>query len=280
MRTTTRTFARDVNKAKTLVLVTEEEERTLPSGDSSVVRITSSPDTNGRLQITERETVQTQQIGEHVEESQSTIALPSINGGLAPAVRTDEIRKRGANDTVECKKATLLLDGGGNWQVNEIRQTTSGREGDSRISEERVSRPDGEGKLREVSRVVSKASENSFGEKHNKVETYSIDVPGTPEDGSLHLLERTTVTQRSGSTGEQLTERQVEKINPGDPSSGPRVSVFFGDRVQSAPSGEQATRTIRVRDASGSFEVVSVETKKTDRTHPVQLQQTPAQQSK
>lgn len=74
--------------------------------------------------------------------------------------------------------------------MNEIRQTTSGRQGDSRISEERVSRPDAEGKLREVSRVVSKASENSSGEKHNEVETYSIDVPGTPEDGSLHLVER------------------------------------------------------------------------------------------
>lgn len=72
----------------------------------------------------------------------------------------------------------------------------------------------------------------------------------------------------------------MEKINPGDPSSGTRVSLLFGDMVQSAPSGEQATRTIRVRDASGSFEVVSVETKKAGRTHPVQVQQTPAQQPK
>jgi hypothetical protein len=100
--------------------------------------------------------------------------------------------------------------------VNEIRETTSGREGDSRISEERVSRPDAAGKLREISRVVSKGSEDSSGEKRNKVESYSIDVPGTPEDGSLHLVERTTVTQRSSSPGEQVTERQVEKFNPGD----------------------------------------------------------------
>ena len=50
MRTTTRTFGRDLNGRKTLVQVTEEENHTLPGGDSNVIRITSNPDVYGKLQ--------------------------------------------------------------------------------------------------------------------------------------------------------------------------------------------------------------------------------------
>ena len=128
--------------------------------------------------------------------------LLSINGGFAPAVKTREIRKRNANDTVQSEKSTLLLDGGGRWQVNEIRQTTSRREGDSRITEERISRLDAEGKLSEISRVVSTGARDLPGEKRNTVETYSIDVPGTTRDGNLHLVERVSTSSQSNASGD------------------------------------------------------------------------------
>jgi hypothetical protein len=54
VRTTTLTFGRDVNGAKTLVQVTEEEKHTEPTGDSAVVRITSNPDVNGKVQEVQR----------------------------------------------------------------------------------------------------------------------------------------------------------------------------------------------------------------------------------
>jgi hypothetical protein len=54
-RTTTRTYAQDVNGAKTLVQVIDEEKHTLPGGDSKVVRATSNPDANGRLQLVQRQ---------------------------------------------------------------------------------------------------------------------------------------------------------------------------------------------------------------------------------
>ena len=276
VRITTRAFAQDINKAKILVQVTEEEKHTLPSGDSNIAKITSNSDTNGKLQVVERETVESRKIRENMEETQTTIALPSING-LVPAVKTRETRKRGLNDEVESEKDTLLLDGGGNWQVNEIRKTTSRREGDTRISEERVSRLDAEGKLSEISRVLSKQTENSPAEKRATQESYSSDVPGTARDGSLHLVERTTAIQRSSSNGEQDTEQQVEKVDPGNPSSGLRVSVLSSDKVQPTPSGEQAKHTIQVRDASGSFDVVSVDTTKSDRIPTIQIQQEPAE---
>src|SRR3984893_5735567 len=42
VRTTTRTFGRDADGAKTLVQVTEEEKHTLPGGGSNLVRATSN----------------------------------------------------------------------------------------------------------------------------------------------------------------------------------------------------------------------------------------------
>src|ERR1700757_4490796 len=42
-KTTTRTFARDVNGMKALVQVTEEEKHTSPEGDANAVRMTSNP---------------------------------------------------------------------------------------------------------------------------------------------------------------------------------------------------------------------------------------------
>ena len=163
VRTTTRTFGRDSNGAKTLVQVTEEEARTVPGGGSNIVRTTSNPDANGNLQLVQRQIDETKKISKDVEETKTTVMLPSINGDLAPAMKTQERRERSANDTVTSQKTTLLPDGTGNWQESETRQATTRQDGKERTTEERISRPDGEGKLSEVSRTVSKDSENAPG---------------------------------------------------------------------------------------------------------------------
>jgi hypothetical protein len=273
IRTTTRTFGRDVNGRKTLVQVTEEEKHTLPGGDSNVIRITSSPYVNGKVQ----ELVETKRVSTDVEETKTTVMLPSANGGLAPAFKTHELRKRSANNTIDSQETTLLPDGAGNWHVSEVRQAATRQEGTNCTTEERVSRLDSEGKLVEVSHVVSKESERISGEKRSVVETYSIDVPGTTRDGSLHLVERKTSTERSSSTGERATEQQVERTNPGDPGAGVRVSVLVDGRMVPAPFGFQATRTVRLRDLNGNFEVVEVDTTKSDKVLTIQVQQTPAE---
>src|SRR4029077_4344414 len=99
VRTTTRTFGRDSNGEKTLVQVTEEEKHTLPGGDSKVVRSTSNADVNGNLQVVQRQTEETKRTSKDVEETKTTVMLPSVNGGLAPAMKVEERRTRGANDT-------------------------------------------------------------------------------------------------------------------------------------------------------------------------------------
>jgi hypothetical protein len=272
VRTTTRTFGRDADGTKTLVQVTEEESRTQAGGGSNVVRTTSNPDANGNLQLVQRQVEETKKISKDVEETKTTVMLPGINGDLAPAMKTQERRERSANDTVTSQKTTSLADGTGNWQVSETRQATTRQDGKERTTDERVSRPDGEGKLAEVSHTVSKESENAPGERHNTVETYSVDVPGAARDGSLHLVERSTTAQKTSSTGQQTTARQVERADPGDPDSGLRVSIVSTDTVRPGSSGAQATQTIQLLDSNGNFETVSVDTAKSDNTHAVQVQ--------
>jgi hypothetical protein len=277
VRTTTRTIGQDVNGRKALVQVTEEEKHILSGDDSNIVRVTYNPDANGRLQPVQREIVETKNIGKDLEETNTTVMLTSINGGLAPAFRTHELRKRAANDMVETEKTTWLPEVNGKWQLSEIRQNTTTQEAKDRRIEERVFRPDAEGKLGQISRVVSQESQSTSGEKRSVVETYSIDVPGITRDGSLHLVERKTSIVSPSSTGERATEQKVEQTNPGDPGSGLRVSVLVDGRIVPGPSGEQSTVTIRARDSIGSFGVVSVDTTKADRIPTIQVQQMPAE---
>jgi hypothetical protein len=280
VRTITRAFARGPSGEKTLVQITEEEKHALPGGNSSLVRSVSNPDINGNLQLVQREEAQTKQIGNGVEETNSTFMIPSINGGLAPAMKVQERQTHGADNTIESNKTTLFPDGSGNWQIGETRQSTIRQEGKNLTSDERVSRPDSGGNLSEISRTVSKESETAPGEKSNSVETYSVDVPGSTRDGALHLIERATTTQRTNPTGQQTTEQKLEQSNPGDPSSGLRVTTLTTDRVQPGPSGAKAVRTIQARDASGSLGVVSVDTSKSDNIHAIQVQIGPSPQPK
>ena len=277
VRTTTRTFNRDADGARTLVEVIEEEKHILPGGGSNIVRATSDPDANGNLQLVQRRIEETKRTSKDVEETKTTVMIPSVNGGLAPAMKVQERREQGANGTVESQKTTLLPDGAGNWQVGEIRRTTTRQEGDQRSTEEQVSLPDSEGKLGEVSRTVRNEATTDSGEKRNTVETYSISVPGSVGDGSLHLVERATTAQRSSSTGQQTTEQQVEQADSGDPGSGLRVTILTADTVRPGPSGAQATRTVQARDANGSFGVVSVDTTKSDNIHAIQVKIAPSE---
>jgi hypothetical protein len=279
VRTVTRTFGRDSDGAKTLLQVTEEEKRTQPGGDSSVSRSTSNPDANGNLQLVQREIESTKKLSANVQETTTTIMLPGIDGGLSPAMMTRERRTQDSNDSDRSQKTTLLPDGNGNWQVSEVKETKTQKQGNDRTKEERVSRPDANGQLSEISRTVSKES-GGVGEKRNTEEKYSLNVPGTPQDGSLHLVDRSTTMQTTSSDGQQTTKSQVEKPDPGDPDAGLRVSVVTSDSVRPGPSGAQATQTIQMLDANGNFAVVSVDTSKSSNAQAVQVEIAPASPAK
>jgi hypothetical protein len=281
VRTTTRTFNRDADGVKTLVQVIEEEKHTLAGGNSTVVRSTSNPDSNGDLQLIKRQVEETTKVSPNVEETKTTVMLPSVNGGLVPAVKVQERREQDPSGALEAQKTTLLPDGGGTWQVGEIRHTTTRQEGKDRITtEERVSVPDSEGRLGEISHTVSEEVDSVAGDRRNTMETYSVDVPGAVPDGGLHLVERAITIQHTSATGQQATEQQVEQRDPGNPGSGLRVSIVTTDAVRPDTSGAQATRTIQARDANGNLEVITVDTSKSDNIHAIQVQIAPSDKPK
>jgi hypothetical protein len=280
VRTVTRTFGRDADGRKTLVQVREEEKRTTTGGDSSVTRVVSNPDANGRLQAVQRDVTQTKKISRDVEETKTTVMLPGINGDLAPAMQVQERREQGANETVKSQKTTLLPDASGNWQVNETQHSLTRKDGKNSTTEERISRLDPDGKLNEVSRTVTKESETAPGENSGTVETYSVDVPGSARDGSMHLVERSATAKRTSSTGQQTVERQVEQPDPGNPDAGLRVTLRTTDTRRPGSSAARSTQTIQALDPNGNLAVVSVDTKKSDNTGTVQVQIAPAEKKK
>ena len=278
--TTTRTITRTYGMAdgqQRLVQVKEEEQHTQPGGGSCVTRTVSNPDADGRLQTVQREIQQTKKISDRVEETKTTVMLPGVNG-LAPAMQTEERRAQTSDGTIDSQKTTSLPDGSGNWQLTEARHAITKKQGNASTTDERVSRPDADGHLAEISHTVTHES-GSAEDKSDTTETYSLDVPGTPRDGNLHLVERTTTTQGTNSAGQKTTQQRVEDSNPGDADAGLQVTVVTIDTARPTASGTKATRTIQSLDPNGDLTVVSVDTTKSDKSG-VQVQIAPAENKK
>ena len=110
-----------------------------------------------------------------LEETNTTVMLPSINGGLAPAFKTHELRKRAANDTVETEKTTWLPDVNGKWQLSETRQNITTREAKDRTTEERVSRLETSGSMHSN----AEAMDSMVAVGATAISTILANLPGT-----------------------------------------------------------------------------------------------------
>ena len=274
-RTVARTFGRDSNGRRVLLQTTEEERQSLPNGGAKVTRSTLNPDANGRSQIVQRQVQETKKRGANIEETTTTTFLPGVNGGMTAAMKVQERQEHTGEHTVKVQTSTLLPDGAGNWQTSETKQSTITEEGNARTTEESVSRVGGDGRLTEVSRTVGQETGNGSGNGQSTVDTYSVDVPGSSPDGRMHLVQRVTVTNREGLSGNHATQQQVQQVNPGDPGAGLQVTIQTTDTQSVAASGTQTSRTIRVRGDNGRLDTVSVDMAKSDKTPPVQVQVAP-----
>jgi hypothetical protein len=279
-RTVVRTFGRDGSGQRILTSVTEENREDLGGGNERVLRVTSNPDWDGRLQIVRRDVTDAKKISADIRESKTTVFLSDGTGVMAPSMQIRQREQRGGDHTVNVQKSTLLLDGAGNWQVNELKESTIEEKGNERTTEESTSQLGPDYKLRVVSSMLGKESQSSSVEKHNTVETYLLDIPGSGSDGKLHLTQRVSTVSRWHSDGGKQTEQQIEQLNLGDPNAGLRLTIKGADSVQLVPSGTHETRIINIRDAAGSFGVVSVETRKSDKVEPVRVAIPPENKSK
>jgi hypothetical protein len=264
-RTATHTYRWDTDGHRNLEQVTEEEARSAASGDT-VERTTSNADVNGNLQVMEREVADTKKTSPDTQETRTTVYVSDGSGGFTPSLKTQELQTS-SGDHVDVKKTTLLPDGNGNWAVSEVKENTIKEDGKNRTSEERVSRPDSEGRFSEFSHTVGKETETAAGEKSNTVEIYSPDISGVAPDGALHLKWRVTTVQKKDSDG-NTTEQKVEQPNPNNPNAGLQVNEKTKYTIRYDASGTQQTKTGQARDINGTFNVVSVETRKSDQASP------------
>jgi len=278
-RTVVREYRWDTNGQRNLLQVMEQESQRLSNGDTHVVSTTSSADVNGNLHLQQREVADTRKASPDVQETKTTVYVNDGTGSFTPSQQTREVQMSGADHSVEVKKTTLLPDGNGDWKVGEIRENTIKEDGKNQTTEERVSHSDIDGKVSEISRTVGQETENAEGEKRTAVETYTPNVPGMAGDGKLHMTERSTSTQ-SKDADKKTSAQQIEQPKPGNPTDGLQVMAKTKYTVRYAASGTQQTKTIQTRDASGNFNVVSVETQKSDRVPAEQEQKAPSDKSK
>ncbi len=278
-RTVVRSYSWDVNGRRNLDQMTEEEVRSLASGDVHLVRTTSISDGDGNLQISQREVADTRKTSPNAQETKSTIYRIDGNGGLTPSLQTHELQKHGADHRVEVKKTLLQPNSSGGWEVAEVKESTIKEDNKNRTSEQRISRPDSDGGLSEVSRSVGKETENAAGEKNTTVETYFWNAPGVADDGGLRLNSQVSTVQKTDSGG-TTTETQRKQPNPNDANGGLQVGTRTKYTVRYAASGTDQTKTIEERDINGTLNVVSVESRKSDQPSAEQGQTAPSEKPK
>jgi len=272
VRTVERIYGRDPDGHKTLIREIQEESRSLPSGEQKVTRTVSGPDANGRLQILQRQLEDSKQVSPGVRVTNTTLLSPDINGGFSAAVQTEQRETSGSDGTVESKKSTLLPDGIGGWRLSEVRESTTKPDGQGSTKDERVLRPDSNGKFAIVEHTINKQAETSTGERHDTTETYSTNVPGVASDGSLQLVQRQTTVQRTTSAGAQSTVRQIEQPRPGESSRDLHVTQEAIDIVRPGGSGKaDQSHTILTSDPDGHLTQIWVDTGKTDNPSAVKV---------
>jgi hypothetical protein len=272
-KTVNRTFVRDSDGRRTLMQVTEEETHSLPGGVQKSTLTTSNPDANGQLQVVQREIQDTKQISANVKETKTTVLTPSTNGGLAPALQREERETRRSDQLTEFKKSTLLPDTNGNWVVNEVRQGAIHSENGKESSrEENVLRPDNDGHLAVVERTVHRESESAPGDKHQTTETYSTNVPGGFGEGRLSLSQRVSTVQVTSSDGRQVTQKQTDTRNAGNPDSGLRPTEKTIDIIRPGSDGKnEEQHTIESPAASGAMGVTWIDTRQSTKNTTVQI---------
>jgi hypothetical protein len=197
-------------------------------------------------------------------------------------VRINERERQRDATNVEFTKSTSLLDGAGHWTVSEVREGSTRQEaGGARTKEERVLRPDANGKMSVAERIVSKEAAAGAGEKSDSTETYSTHVPGQAGDEGLRLVRRESTVQRTNPSGARSTTERVERPNPGDPGAGLRVTQEAIDIVRPGATGTAAeSRTILTPDSNGQLKAVWVDMGSTDNPAAVKVDTTPAKKAK
>lgn len=272
VRTVERTYGRDPDGQRVLIQEMQEESRSLPGGEQKSTRTLSDPDADGTLQVIRRETEDSKQLSPTVTVTSTTVLTPDTNGGFAPAVKTEERQTKTGNGSVDFKKSTSLSDGTGGWTLSEVREGTANEQSGKLITkQERVLRPDAEGKLSVVEQTVSRQSQTGSGNPRETTDTYSTNVPGVAGDDSLQLVKRETTVHSKTASGAERTVQQLERQQPGETVQDLHTTQEAIDIVRPATNGSaDQSRTILL-NSDGQLGQVWVDTGKTDNPATVKV---------
>jgi hypothetical protein len=270
-RVITRHYVTNTDGEKVVNSVTTEEKHDLPNGGESVTRSVSSPDANGNLQVTRREIEKTVQNAPDQRTTDTTVLSPGPDGTLAPSTKSHEVQKKVQPGTTAYTRSVSLQDGNGNWQLNEIRQGTIEKAGDTETKRENVSRLNADGKMALAERTVTTET-TSAGEQRKQVQEYSTSMGGVTADpdGQMRLDRQETTVTRKGPDGQQITNRSVDQRSQAAPDAGLRPTQRVLDITNTGLDGvKQQTETIQSADPNGAMGVVWVDTRKTAGSGPV-----------
>jgi hypothetical protein len=250
-----------LDRSEHLTQITEVETR--GSDDAfRTVKTISNADLDGKFEVKEREISVTEKSADS-QKTQTTVYLPSINGGFAPSVQINEQQSPSADGAIETKKETLIPGSSGRWETYELRAQKVKGDSQERITDERLSRRDFEGNVSPVSEVITK-EKNVNGRLTTTTENYSVDVPGSTRDQILHPLQssETVQTTEAGRLVTEFLQRDtVEK--------GLSTVIKTKDIVVKENSGSDETITVVAQYPNGYPSIVSVEleTRKTEGQH-------------
>jgi len=265
VRNVERSYGRTADGQRTLTQETKEESRSFPDGERKMTRTISNPDGNGALQVVQRALIDSKQVSPGVRDTRTTVFSADGSGGLAPTVQIVERESQTDAKAVEFTRSTSLSDGAGHWTLSEVREgTTTPETGGGNTKEERVLRPDANGKMAVAERTVSKSA-GGPAEESETTETYSTHVPGQAGDEGLRLVRRESTVQRTGAGGGHSTAQRVEQANPGDPGADLHVTQEAIDIVRPGANGTATqTSTILTSDSNGHLKAVWIDMGKTD----------------
>ncbi len=276
VRNIERSYGRTADGQRVLTQQTQEESQSLAEGEKKISRITSNPDGNGALQVVQRAMIESKQLGPGVRETNTTVFSADGSGGLSPTVRIQERESKTDASTVQFRNSTALADGTGQWKLSEIREGVTRQSAGGEMTQDlTVLRPDSEGQMAVAERTTRKLSAETGGDRSDKIETYSTDVPGQAGSEGLQLVRRESIVQRTNAGGGRSTLSQVQQTNPGDPQAGLRLTQETIDIVRPGANGTAVqTSTTRTSDSNGHLNTVWIDIGHTDNPAVVKVDTT------
>ncbi len=255
------------DRGRVLVETVEEETVERTPGIQTVTRVTSKPDLNGNQEVTRREVEEIVRSGSNSSRTESTVFLPSVNGGFQSVSQTrrTESRNQAGELTIDQEQHVRYGERGA-WNL--LERVTRIVEKDREVEE--VHRLDSQGKLPLSQRSIIRRWQDPDGQRHEVTEVYSRNLQGLPvsSDSELPLDRRITVRYAPESKQATRVVKEIEQRLVADPSGGLRTV----ERVVEVTSPDGRTeQEIQTPDATGTLKTSSlIVTRKTVGSAPAQ----------